>query len=101
MSQGVGSACAQFSHWLKGGDRAVSQGFTLSILGHQEVWELPAHGHQVNTFHAVGVLASMKQFRKRASDAVVQYFREEMGEGSVLRKPHRILLGYTLKRNKK
>ena len=43
----------------------------------------------------------MKQFRKRASDAVVQYFREEMGEGSVLRKPHRILLGYTLKRNKK
>ena len=48
-------------------------------------------------FYLVGVLASVKQLRKRALDTAIWVLQkgakaEDMGEGSV---PGRILLGYT------
>ena len=65
----------------------VSQGLTLSSLRLQEAWGLCAHGHQVvNVFHLVGVLASVKQLRKCASDTVISELQreakaEDMGGG--------------------
>ena len=46
------------------------------------------------------VSASVKQLRKRASDTVIQVLQrgataEDVGEGSVLGRPRRVLLGYT------
>ena len=78
----------------------MSQGFTLSILRLQEVWGLHAHGHKVvNFFHLVVVLASVKQLGKHASDTVIQVLQrgaaaEDMGEGSVPGRPHRVPLSY-------
>ena len=49
----------------------MSQGLTLSILRLQEVWGLYANDHQVvNDFLLVGILASVKQLTKSASNSV-------------------------------
>ena len=72
---------------------------TLSILRLREVWGLHAHDYQVvNFFHLVG-LASVKELRKCASDTVIWVLprgarAEDMGEGSVLGRTHRVLLRY-------
>ena len=47
----------------------------------------------------MGVLASVKQLRKRAPDTVISVLQggaaaEAVGEGSVPGRPHRVLLGY-------
>lgn len=63
-------------------------------------WGLCAHGHQVvNVSHLVGVKVSEKQLRKLALDTVTQVLQrgakaENEGQGSVLRRPHRVLLSY-------
>ena len=46
------------------------------------------------------VLASVKQLRKRSLDTIIQVLQTGatavgVGEGSVLGRPHRVLLGYT------
>ena len=59
-----------------------------------------AHDHQVvNFFHLVVVLSSVKQLRKCASDTIIWVLQsgataEDVAEGSVPGRPHRVLLGY-------
>ena len=76
-----------------------SQGFTLTILRLQEAWGLHDHGHQVlNIFRLVGVLASMKQLRKCASDTVStseRSYSRGRGGGVCPGKDPEALLGYT------
>ena len=78
----------------------MSQGLTLSVLRHQYVWGLCAHGHQVaGFFHLVGGLASVKQLRKCASGTVIWILErgvkaDDMWEGSVPGRSHSVLHGY-------
>ena len=81
-------------------DGEVSQRLTSSVLRSQQVWELHAHDHQVVTFFPlVGVLVSVKQLRKCTSDIVISVLQrgakaEDMQEGSVPGRPHRVLFSY-------
>ena len=75
----------------------MSQGLTLSVLRYQQVWGLCAHGHRlVHFFHLVGVLASVKQLGKHASDLGTSERSQSRryGEEPVLGRPYRILLSY-------
>lgn len=77
----------------------------LSVLKHQEAWELCAHGHQVvNIFHlVVVVVVDVPDVRicKAIQEMCIRYFylqrggkAEDVGEVSVLGRPHRVLLHY-------
>lgn len=61
----------------------MSQELTLSSLKLQQVWGRSAHGHQVVSFHLVEVLASIKQLRKCASDAVMQVFQRGTKDSAI------------------
>ena len=93
------------ARWGKGAPGYVIRSCTIligwwSLLRRQKVWGLRAHDHQVvNFFHLVVVLASEK-LRKYAWDAIIWVLQrgttpEDIGEGSILGRPHRLLLGYT------
>lgn len=69
----------------------MSQGLTSSVLRHQYVWGLCAHGQQVvKSFHSAVASASVEQRRRRASDAVswaLQRSTDDMETGLSQRDP--------------
>ena len=100
-SQGVGSACVQFSDWLMVRKQNGVTG--VNIINPQVPVCLEVHNHQiVNFFQLMMVLVSVKQPSKCASDTMIQGLQkdaiaEDIGEESVPGRPHRVLLGYRSK----
>ena len=82
--------------WLVNAE--ITGQLTLSILRCQKVRGLRAHDHQVVNFFHVVVFQHLKNSGNSHQILLSEYFREElqqrMGEGSVLGRPHRVLLGF-------
>ena len=101
VREGSHRVCDQLLHnsligwWW--GNRVRSQG---DILGSSGPGGLCVDGHQVvNIYHLVGILTSVKQLRKCASGTVIWILErgvkaDDMGEGSVPGRSHRVLHGY-------